>query len=198
MAEIPQTSVSLLQAISSDTASARWGEFYRVYGALMRDYALARFPSLDPDDLVQEAMVALAARLPNYRYVPDERGHFRNYVMGVVKYKALDALRARNRESAARQGIRPVDQETSYVPQPGEAEERIWREAVMETALQQLMADTGIAARTRLVFQRVALNHEPPEIVAKDLGLTRNNVDQIKSRLVERLQKLVETLARED
>jgi len=40
--------------------------------------------------------------------------------------------------------------------------------------------------------------HEPPESVAAAFGITRNNVDQIKRRLVERLQRLVSAMTEED
>ena len=38
----------------------------------------------------------------------------------------------------------------------------------------------------------------PPESVAAAFGITRNNVDQIKRRLVERLQRLVSAMTEED
>ena len=52
-------------------------------------------------------------------------------------------------------------------------------------------------SRTREVFRHVAMLHEPPESVAAAFGITRNNVDQIKRRLVERLQRLVSAMTEE-
>ena len=60
-----------------------------------------------------------------------------------------------------------------------------------EAALEQLLADDSIALTTREVFRHVALMHESPVKVASQFGITRNNVDQIKARLIARLKDLV-------
>ena len=48
--------------------------------------------------------------------------------------------------------------------------------------------------RTREVFRRVAVNGEKPEDVALSFGISRNAVDQMKSRMMARLKKLVGAL----
>ena len=68
----------------------------------------------------------------------------------------------------------------------------------MEVALQQLLADSSIHERTRLVFARVAVNGEKPEDVAAAFGIERNAVDQIKSRMTARLRGLVVALGNVD
>ena len=67
-----------------------------------------------------------------------------------------------------------------------------WRE--VEIALQQLMSDESIQSRTRQVFLRVAVNGEKPDDVAAAFGIERNAVDQIKNRMMPRLQKIVADL----
>ena len=76
--------------------------------------------------------------------------------------------------------------------------EQSWREALMEIALQQLLADESVHARTREVFRRVAVNGEKPEDVGSSLGITRNAVDQMKSRMTLRLKELVRALEKAD
>ena len=67
----------------------------------------------------------------------------------------------------------------------------------MHAALDQLMADPSMEPRTREIFRHVALMHEPPESVAAQFGTTRNNVDQIKKRLIDRLAKCVAAMTDE-
>ena len=74
------------------------------------------------------------------------------------------------------------------------SEDDDWRHSAMEAALDQVLADDSISARTREVFRHVALMHEPPEAVAQMFGIERNNVDQIKSRLIARLARLVKAM----
>ena len=73
-------------------------------------------------------------------------------------------------------------------------DEQSWRETLVEIALQQLMNDESIQSRTRQVFLRVVVNGEKPDDVAAAFGIERNAVDQIKSRMMPRLQKIVADL----
>ena len=81
---------------------------------------------------------------------------------------------------------------------PRAAEEEAWRAAVFEIALQQYLADDTVQPRTKQIFTRLALNGEKPEAVAAAFGLTRNAVDQIRSRAMTRLRALVKALEQVD
>ena len=190
MAEIPQTSITLLHALAGDTANDQWYKFYEAYKGPILAFVRDRYPTLDPDDILQETMRALAKCLPTYQYTPDEKGHFRNYLMGIVKHKAVDALRKRARESDL---IEKYSKDPT-VSAPSSEEYAQWMISAKETAVQQLMADTSLAPTTRTIFEHVVLLHEPPEQVAQQFGTTRNNVDQIKNRLVKRLKEIVRSL----
>ena len=66
------------------------------------------------------------------------------------------------------------------------------------TTLLQLLADSSIHERTRIVFARVAVNGEKPDDVAAAFGIERNAVDQMKSRMMARLKDLVAALEKVD
>ena len=38
-------------------------------------------------------VIALCKVIPSYRYAPDEKGHFRNYLTGILRNKALRQIR---------------------------------------------------------------------------------------------------------
>ena len=193
MAAIPKTSVSLLKALSGDASSVRWTEFYNKYEGPMRAFLQAHFPTVEADDMIQETLIALVKCLPSYRYVPDEHGYFHNYLMGIVKHKALDAIRRQKTRTAIETQLEEDAQEQmKHFQMPNnDAEEAAWKNAAKEAALEQLLADDSIALTTREVFRHVALMHEPPMDVASQFGITRNNVDQIKARLIARLKDLI-------
>ena len=199
MSQVPATSVSLLRDIASGTENARWAEFVRIYEESMRAFLAARFPSVEADDVLQETMIALMRVMPDYHYTPDGNGHFRNYLVGILKHKAEDAIRRQSRESDRRERIRKSAADAPRRAQaPGEAdEEESWRLAAMNAALEQLLSDESVNARSREVFRHVALLHEPPAEVAAAFGISRANVDQIKRRLVLRLSELVKTMTAE-
>ena len=192
MAHIPTTSETLLRDISCDSQHARWGEFSARYRPMMEAYLRENYPHQEADDIIQETLIALVAKLPSYRYVPNETGHFHNYLTGILRRKALRACASakrrlevmedyRNQPEAGQDGIK-------------EAEEKKWRDSVYEIALQQLLADDGVQGRTKQIFLRAAVNGEKPEEVAEAFGITRNSVDQIKSRLIDKLREVIEQL----
>ena len=138
-------------------------------------------------------MVALMGALPEYRYTPDRCGHFRNYLMGIVKHKALDAMRRAVSRRALESEMEAQEKERMLAPQPAasDCEDEAWRISAMEAALDQLFADDTILPSTREVFRHIVQMHEPPDDIARQFGITRNNVDQIKSRMIARLSRLV-------
>lgn len=191
MAEVPLTSITLLRDISGDLGHARWGEFVVRYRPMMEAFLREYFPFLDSDDIIQETLLALVAKLPSYRYVPNETGYFHNYLTGILRRKALRVCAQDKRRGE-------VMEDYQHKPRPEsserEQEEKRWRDSVYEIALQQLLADETIHGRTRQIFVRTAVNNEKPEQVAESLGITRNSVDQAKSRMIEKLRDIVSQL----
>ena len=186
---IPSTSTTLLRQIGGDVRHARWAEFIARYSPMCRNYLRRHFPSLETDDILQETFAALAKALPKYHYDPQGKGHFRNYLVGVLRNKALMALRKQKR-----------DEETlaEYAKAGGPRLSRPfaddWRQAVFEIALQQLMADPSIHDRTKQIFVRTAIKQEKPDAVATALGVSRNVVDQQKRRTLAKFKELVAAL----
>ena len=189
MATVPDTSTTLLRDLAQDSQHARWGEFVTRYRPMMEAFMRERFPSLDAADVIQETLGALCRVLPSYRYAPDEKGHFRNYLTGILRNKALRQLR-KDRQQAeiiadlqltGRTGISPVHMLAD--------DEQSWREALFEIALRQFLAD-----KSKRICERTAINGESPEAVAAAFKMTRHAVDQAKSRAMARLREIVKGL----
>lgn len=192
MAQIPTTSTMLLRDISGDSTHARWGEFVARYQPMMEAYLHKYYPYLDVDDIIQETLIALVAKLPEYRYVPKETGYFHNYLTGILRRKALRACAGDKRRSEIMEDFRlqPMPKQETI----REVEEKSWRDSIYEIALEQVLADDGIQSRTKQIFLRTAVNGERPEDVAEAFGTTRNTVDQVKSRMIDKLRNLIERL----
>ena len=200
MAKIPTTSTTLLRDVASDSQHARWTEFAARYRPMMEAYLRERFPSVEADDVIQETLIAVCAALPSYCYAPDEKGHFHNYLTGILRNKALRQFGANRRQAEIAEKVREGVSSDGRAGAPRTPlgtmsdEEQSWRETLVEIALQQLMNDESIQSRTRQVFLRVVVNGEKPDDVAAAFGIERNAVDQIKSRMMPRLQKIVADL----
>lgn len=187
----PDTSTTLLRDLAGRADHPRWGEFVVRYRPLMESYLHEWFPSLEMDDLIQETLVAIAKTLPDYRYVPDEKGHFHNYLTGILHHKALNALKRQNRRNEVTREY-ALDPSARGIGNDADVEK--WRETVCEVALQQLLADPSVTGRKRQIFMRTAMKGESPEDVAASLAVSRAVVDQTKKRMMDRLRELVERL----
>ena len=166
-----------------------------------------RFPTLEADDVIQETLIELIRVFPIYHYSPKEKGHFHNYLTGILRHRALRMMGEEQRRAKLAEEMRRVKDNAPYqngsvgraaCPQAAETDDEEWRHSLLEIALQQLLADESIHERTRLVFARVAVNGEKPDEVAAAFGITRNAVDQMKSRMMARLKELVAALEKAD
>ena len=163
---------------------------------MMEAFLRERFPSVEADDVIQETLVALCGILPGYVYEPDEKGHFRNYLTGILRNKALRMLRTERRQAeivkTAGASV-PLARCHASLPDTSEAD-LSWRESIFEIALHRFLDDGSVADRTKRIFERTALNGEPPESVAAAFKMTRHAVDQAKSRAMARLRAMVREL----
>ena len=192
MAQIPPTSATLLNDLAHDSQHARWGEFVARYRPMMEEFLHKAFPSVDADEAVQETLVSLIRQMPVYRYVPEENGHFHNYLIGILRHKALRQLSQAKRQSELREEL--AKDVADRCDNESEEDMNAWRLAIFEIALEQYLADDTVQARTKQIFVRLAVNGEKPEQVAQAFGLKRNAVDQIKNRAMTRLRELVKAL----
>ena len=188
---VPVTSISLLKVLGEDSQSPRWREFLRMYASTIDGFLFKHFPTVDAEDVVQETLRALVEKLPLYEYEPDTKGHFRNYLIGIVRFKAIEQLKRRKREADLRVELEANAQfEWECEKQSYSVDLRDWQREAYEAALAQFMADKAISTRDKEIFRRVALQGESPEDVAAIFDIKRNNVDQIKARMVAKLKEL--------
>lgn len=191
MENIPDTSTTLLRDVA-DSGHARWAVFYARYRPMMAAYLQERFPSLEAEDIIQDTFVALSKILPNYCYEPEEKGSFHNFLTGVLRNKALHVLERRNRVKTIIE--RAQDPSVWHPSSEHEKECLDWQKSIFDVALKQLMSDETIQERTKQAFVETAIKGRSIEEVATSFGVTRHAVDCMRSRMVERLRKLVEGL----
>ncbi len=192
---VPKTSTTMLKQIAGTEEHPRWREFVAKYRPMIEAYARERFPGVDADDLIQETLLGVMKALPDYVEREDKKGAFHNFLTGMLRHKAVDALRRDGRRDKA-EAEAARDAEDSAAG-GGESEEE-WRRTVYAVALGQLMGNPRLGARSKQIFLRVALRGEKPQTVADSLGVARGLVDLTKKRMKERLRDLVERLKEAD
>ena len=196
MADIPETSTTLLRDLAQNSQHARWGEFVARYRPMMEAYMRTHFPAVDADDVIQETLITLIKVFPVYHYSPDETGAFHNYLTGILRHRALRVIENESRRLNKEQMYHEIEELTASGGNKDDGSS--WRESVLEIALHQLLADESINDRTKQVFVRVAVNGEKAETVAESFGITRNSVDQMKVRMKDRLREFADALMKVD
>lgn len=195
MANVPDTSTTLLRDLAGGSDNPRWGEFVARYKPVLDAFMRQRFPTLDAEDVIQETFIAVANALPTYRYVPEEKGYFHNFLTGILHHKALNVLKKEHRreELLHQYAADPADKSTEE-----DDAEKQWREALYEIALQQLLSDPDIIGRNKQILIRTAIRGEKPEAVAESLAVSRDVVDQTKKRMLDKLRRIVDDLKKAD
>ena len=188
---VPVTSMTLLKVLGEDAQSPRWTEFANKYASTIEGFLFKYFPLVDAAEVVNETLIALVEKLPLYEYDPDTKGHFRNYLVGIVRFKAIEQLKRRKRDAELKDTLETnAKLDWEYEKQSYSVDLRDWRREAYEAALSQFMADSRLSTRDKEIFRRTALCGESPADVAKIFGVTRNNVDQIKARMLAKLKEL--------
>lgn len=189
---VPETSTTLLRLLASNAQTSRWGEFCVRYEPMMRNFLAVHFPGVEAEDVLQETFLALTRALPRYRYDPDGQGHFHNYLTGILRRKAIDALAHREKANRVVEAVQ--DLQTTAAEVARDEEREAWRRELYAVAVQQFYGDETVQARTKQIFRRITTGGETPESVAISLGVTVASVYLVKNRCLEKLRRLIAAL----
>ena len=162
-----------------------WKEFVGLYRSLVGRYARARgLSAADAKDVAADCMDALAEHVASPDYDPSG-GRFKRWLRGLV--------RAALRERAEAASVAPDSERQSHAePTPDEVFERIWGDEHLRHCLEQLRIE--VEFKTFEAFRRLALDQWPVERVCETYDLTPQYVCAMKSRLTQRLRRLMQSL----
>ncbi len=184
---IPDTPKTLLRKIAeyaNGDDSAEWARFVELYTPVIRAFICARedLGEADADDVVQEIFVRLVNVLRAGIYHP-EKGRFRAYLGTMVRRLLID----RHRRALARGAGEIVSAEDvellSETPDAAEVVDMRLREARHVAAVEHVLSQTMLDARTVAAYRAYAIDGVPAADVAARLGITVNTLRQIKFRV---------------
>ena len=204
----PLTSVTLIAKIkqlSPGEDSSAWVRFWNSYSLAIRQFAAMKGGEANADDIVMTVLGKLVDVLRTGQYSP-EKGRVRSCLAPLI----LTEVHRARREELARAGDRKVsldaggeDESSSALMDtlaaPEESPESIdadWRQAVLKSAVEHVLTKTALSDRDRKVYRAYALEGRDIADVAKEFGLSRNSVSQIKSRIDKRIVAVGKELVR--
>jgi RNA polymerase sigma-70 factor (ECF subfamily) len=193
--EFIPTRRSLLTRLKHWDDQQGWQEFFDTYWKLL--YSVARKAGLGPDDaedIVQETIVAVARRMPDFRYDP-ALGSFKSWLLTVIRRRIIDRFRHRGRRPAPASPPSRLTARTATVekiPDPNEPMlERVWDEEWEHHRRDAALARVKrqVSAKQFQIFDCYAIKNWPVAEVVKHLGVTEQQVYMAKHRVGELLKE---------
>lgn len=173
-----ETTETLLKGLAEGDQN-RWARFYRDYAPWIEGVLCKRGLShQDAEEVVHDTLVALVGIMPTYRYDRTHKGAFHSLLFKIAQNKAIDRLRKNAAE---------VERLAAFAREPLAPTEADWRLETLNMALRRVFADPAIGETAKIAFRRHVQLSEPAETVASELGITVNNLYQIKSRIKKRI-----------
>ena len=156
-----ETTETLLKGLAEGDQN-RWARFYRDYAPWIEGVLCKRGLShQDAEEIVHDTLVALHSLL-----------------FKIAQNKAIDRLRKNAAEA---------ERLAAFAREPLAPTEADWRLETLNMALRRVFADPAIGETAKIAFRRHVQLEEPAETVASELGITVNNLYQIKSRIKKRI-----------
>jgi RNA polymerase sigma-70 factor (ECF subfamily) len=186
------TSFSLLQKVREPATRASeiaWSRFVKLYTPLLFLWARRMGASeQDAPDLVQEVFPVLAREMPAFQHDPGRR--FRGWLWTVTLNKWRDRIRQQNAQPAAC-GL--VSGETvASTDNVAEFAEEEYRGYLLARALDLMRAE--LPEDESRACQEYIIKDRPAGEVARELGMTVNQVYLAKSRFLRRVREELEGL----
>ena len=195
-----RTRPSLLGRLQAGDDAQSWEEFYRIYGKLVRDFALqAGLSATEADEVVQETVIATSRHLPEYHYDP-KKCRFKTWLLNQTSWRIKDQLKKRRRQSSFIQASAPrrADDETSgtttinRVPDPAALDletvfETQWQRSLYAGALERVKGKFSL--KQLQIFDLVVTQELPAADVAKSLGVSLANVYVTRHRISAAIKK---------
>jgi RNA polymerase sigma-70 factor (ECF subfamily) len=195
-----QTRPSLLNRLKSGDDTESWQEFYRIYGKLVRDFAIqAGLTSTEADEVVQETAIAMARHLPEYRYDP-KMCRFKTWLLNQSSWRIKDQFKKRKKETASMQGHlsghgNDETAKTATINRVPDAAatnldavfETQWRKNLFNVALERVKEKFSL--KQFQIFDLVVLKEWPAAEVAQSLGVSLANVYVIRHRISAAIKK---------
>jgi RNA polymerase sigma-70 factor (ECF subfamily) len=182
-----QTSISLLSRMAGDPGDA-WAEFDRLYRPFIRTWVV-RMGLAEPDDTVQEVMLAVVRSLPDFeRRRP---GSFRRWLQEITRNRVRSAFADKNRAPTTAQS-----DALAQLADEGSELARRWDQEHDRYVIGRAtdMLATEVEPSTYQAFVRTALLGERPPAVAEELGITVQAVYSARHRAQSRLAELLRGL----
>jgi RNA polymerase sigma factor (sigma-70 family) len=182
----------------------RWHEFHRLYGPVIRAFALkAGLNETEADEVVQETCIGLAKNVGEFKYDP-AKCRFKTWLLNLAAWRVKNQFAKRKSWDERVHSAAPErnDDRTATIERAPDGKsfellwDEQWRHNLMERAVQEIR---GRFSPTHFQsFDLNVLKEWPAGDVAKALGISVASVYLSKHRVSAALKKIITRLEREN
>ena len=185
-----ETSLSLLNRLQHSPENEGWNRLSELYVPLIRIW-LRRYDVQESDaqDLIQEVLLSVSKDLASFDH-PGQPGAFRGWLKSILINRLRKFWRSRGRRPQAR-GDSDIDARLAQLDDPNSELSQIFNREHDQYVLRQLLAlaEPHFEPNTWKAFCRVALEGAKADLVAQEMGISKNAVIVAKSRVLSRLRQ---------
>jgi RNA polymerase sigma-70 factor (ECF subfamily) len=200
------TRASLLKRLRDSNDAQSWEEFHRIYCGLLTGVARrAGLNEHEADETVQEIMIAVSRKLPEFRYDP-QKDSFKGWLLQIARWKISDQMRNRPQEPPAGSVANWGDDETRTgtkllacandlpsraISDPARDFDAIWESEWQQHLLMRALASVKRRARPAqyAIYHLHVLEELPVESVCRVLGVNSAQVYLAKHRVGSLIKK---------
>ncbi len=186
------TTSAMLEALRDPANQAVWSALDSRYRSIISAVAMrAGLRGEDASDVAQQTLVDVMTGFRAGQY-DRAKGRFRTWILTIAHRRVIDVLRGRYRAADWR-GDSAIDDHPNF-----EAIESSWNDEtqkkIVHESLRLLDEECQASPTTKRAFELVQLRGVPEESVAKECGISVDQVYVIKHRMLKRLREIIERL----
>jgi RNA polymerase sigma factor (sigma-70 family) len=191
---------SLISRLRNCDDQESWRDFFTTYWKLIYSFAVrCGCSDTEAEEVVQETMVSLAKKMPEYRYDPATCS-FKGWLLHVTNWRVIDQLRKRRSEEApalpvGNAAAELVDQMAGpTAPELEALWDEEWQKNMIDAAMQRVKRKVN--SEQYQIFHLLAVKGQGAREVAGLLGVNIAKVYLAKHAVAKLVKKEIEVLTR--
>jgi len=198
--ELIPTRDSLLSRLKDRDDHESWQDFFNTYWKLVYGVAVkAGLTDQEAQEVVQETVITVARRIPEFRYDPDVCS-FKTWLLNLTRWRIVDQLRKRKPDGAFKRRKAETLARTSTIDRvadPGGMDlERVWDEEwehyIYEAAIERVKKQ--VSPEQFQIFALRVFKEWPVMKIARELEVSVGQVYLAKHRISALIRKQVKEL----
>jgi RNA polymerase sigma-70 factor (ECF subfamily) len=197
--ELIPTRETLLSRLRNLADEESWQDFFDTYSDLIYKMALkSGLSSADADEVVQETIIGVARKLPDFQYDPS-KGSFKLWLLNMTRWRITDQLRLLKAKDHIdpnpdpSEGTSPINR----YPAQGQSELEHWWDAEWEQKVAKIALDRvkiRVDPKKYQVFDLYIVQEWPIRRVASTMGVSIAGVHLISHRISRQVRQEVKLL----